>query len=354
MRTCRVFAQTVTYASRTLSKPERAYAQIECEGLALVFGVRRFHQYLHGCPFILVMDHHPLCKIFGSKQGISPMAAAQMQRWALTLSAYQYTIEHISGTTNHCADCMSRLPLSGQSLDSAEKIHVVVQMDDLPVTATQIAKESKCDKELSIVLKSFQHGHWPSDTAVDLSPFRKRYTELSILDGCILWGSRVVIPSAFSRLLLQELQTSYLGMSRMKSLARNYFWWPGLDSQIEEVCRACVECCAVNRNPPKAPAHPWMIRQHPWQRVYVDHAQFGGHLLLVAVDAFCKWPEVYIVSSTSAQQTMTNFGTFLHATTFPPLYNGPPFQCTEFSHFVAENGTLHRQVPPYHLSSNRI
>ena len=178
---------------------------------------------------------------------------------ALTLSAYQHTIEHISGTANHCADCMLRLPLSGQSLDSAEKIHVVVQMDDLSVTATQIAKESKCDKELPIVLKSIQHGHWPSDTAVDISPFRKCYTELSILDGCILWGSRVVIPSAFCHLLLQELLPSHLGMSRMKSLACSYFWWPGLDSQIEEVCRACVECCAVTRNPPKAPVHPWMI-----------------------------------------------------------------------------------------------
>ena len=64
-----------------------------------------------------------------------------MQRWALTLSAYQYSIENINGTANNCADCMSGLPLSGQTLDSAERIHVVVQMDDIPVTATQIAKE---------------------------------------------------------------------------------------------------------------------------------------------------------------------------------------------------------------------
>ena len=119
------------------------------------------------------------------------MAAARMQRWALTLSAYQYSIEHINGTASNCADCMSRLPLSGQTLDSAERIHVVVQMDDIPVTATQIAKESKRDKELSIVLKSI---HWPSDTTVDLTPFRKRYTELSVLDGCILWGSTCSIP----------------------------------------------------------------------------------------------------------------------------------------------------------------
>ena len=259
-----------------------------------MFGVRRFHQYLYGRPFVLVTDHRPLCKIFGSKQGIPSMAAAWMQRWALTLSAYQYSIEHINGTANNCADCMSRLPLSGQTLDSAERIHVVVQMDDIPVTAMKIGKEPKRDKELSIVLKSIQHGHWPSDTTVDLTPFRKRYMELSVLDGCILWGSRVVIPAAFRQSLLQELHTTHLGISRMKSLTRSYVWWPGLDLQIEEVCCACVECCAANRNPPKVPAHPWIIPQHPWQRVHVDHAHFGGRLLLVAVDAYSKWPEVHV------------------------------------------------------------
>ena len=109
----------------------------------------------------------------------------------------------------------------------------------------QIAKDSKRDKELSIVLKSIQHGHWPTDTTVDLGPFRKRLTELSVLDGCILWGSRVVIPSVVRKSLLQELHTTHLGMSKMKSLARSYIWWPGLDSQIEELCRACVECVAA-------------------------------------------------------------------------------------------------------------
>ena len=275
------------------------------------------------------------------------MAAARMQRWALILSAYQYTIEHINGTANNCADCMSRLPLSGQAPDSAEKIHVVVQMDDMPITATQIAKESKCDKELSIVLKSIQHGHWPSDTAVALSPFHKRYTELSVLDGCILWGSRVVIPSAFRQSLLQELHTTHLGMSRMKSLARSYVWWPGLDAQIEEVCRDCIECCAANRNPPKAPAHPWIIPQRPWQRVHVDHAHFGGRLLLVAMDAYSKWPEVHIVS---AQQTIDKLRQIFACHGLPATLvsdNGSPFQSTEFQQFVAANGILHCKVPPY-------
>ena len=70
-----------------------------------MFGVRRFHQYLYGQPFVLVTDHRSLCKIFGSKESTPTMAAARMQRWALTLSAYQYTIKHIKGTSNQCADC---------------------------------------------------------------------------------------------------------------------------------------------------------------------------------------------------------------------------------------------------------
>ena len=143
----------------------------------------------------------------------------------------------------------------------------------------------------------------------------------------------------------------------MKSLARSYFWWPGLDSQIEEVCRTCVECCAVSRNPPKAPAHPWMIPQHPWQRVHVDHAHFGRHLLLVAVDAYSKWPEVHIVSSTSAQQTIDKLRSIFACHGLPAILisdNGSPFQSTEFQQFVTTNGIVHRRVPPYHPSSNEL
>ena len=164
----------VAYVSCTLTKAETAYAQTEWEGLALVFVIRHFHQYLYDRPFILVTDHRPLCKIFGSKESIPTMAAARMQRWTLTLGEYQYTIEHVKGTSNQCADCMSRLPVTGKSRDSAEKIHLVVQIDDLPVTATQIATKSVRNSQLSIVMKVVQHGHWPTDSSVDINPFYKR------------------------------------------------------------------------------------------------------------------------------------------------------------------------------------
>lgn len=101
----------VAFASRTLSSSERNYAQLEKEALSLIFAVKHFHQYLYGRNFILVTDHKPLTIILSPKQGIPPLAAARLQRWANLLAAYKYSIQYKSTLEHANADAMSRLPL---------------------------------------------------------------------------------------------------------------------------------------------------------------------------------------------------------------------------------------------------
>ena len=86
-----------------------------------------------------------------------------MQRWVLLLSAYQYKIQHIPGTQNTLADCMSWLPRLSEKCDSAERIHSVVLTEQLPILACQIAKATETDKEISSIITCVQHGNWPSN-----------------------------------------------------------------------------------------------------------------------------------------------------------------------------------------------
>ena len=53
----------VAFASRSLSKAEKNYSHLEKEGLAVIFGVKHFHQYLYGRRFTILTDHQPLRRL---------------------------------------------------------------------------------------------------------------------------------------------------------------------------------------------------------------------------------------------------------------------------------------------------
>ena len=63
-----------------------------------------------------------------------------------------------------------------------------------------------------------------------------------MLDGCVLWGARVVVPPPGKEQVVQELHETHPGSARMKGLARSYVWWPGMDADLEAKVRACAEC----------------------------------------------------------------------------------------------------------------
>ena len=94
----------VAYASRTLTKAERNYSQLEKEGLALLFGVKKFHVYLFGRNFTLCTDHKPLQSLLNESKPIPCTASACIQRWVLALASYEYMIKYKSGPANSNAD----------------------------------------------------------------------------------------------------------------------------------------------------------------------------------------------------------------------------------------------------------
>lgn len=349
----------IEFASRSLTVAEKNYSQIDREALAIMFGVRKFHQYLYGRKFVLWTDNKPLSHIVALKKGIPGLAAARVQRWCLELSAYTYEVKHRPASTQGNVDALSRLPLSekDQQADIAgEEARAVnlVALTSLPVTAKQITQGTRTDPVLSRVTHFLREG-WPNEIQEEWKPFHKRRMELSIEEDCLLWGMRVVIPGKFRQQLLTLLHEGHPGMVRMKSLARKHCWWPLLDQEIEDMIRRC-DTCTHSLPLPSSTTNNWAWPNGPWQRVHLDFAQYRQDHFMVMVDAHSKWPEViHMPHGTTAKATIDAlravFGRYGLPTTVVSD-NGPPFPSREFGSFLQANGIKQIFSPPYHPQTN--
>ena len=72
-------------------------------------------------------------------------------------------------------------------------------------------------------------------------------------DGCILRESRVVIPPPSCQKVIDELHAAHSGISRIKSLAQSYVWWPGMDEDLESKMKNCRQCQETQKSPPAVP-----------------------------------------------------------------------------------------------------
>lgn len=77
--------KSTAFASRSLAPAEKRYSQLDKEGLAIIFAVKRFHQYLYGRRFTIISDHKPLEHLFSETKATPTLASARIQRWALIL-----------------------------------------------------------------------------------------------------------------------------------------------------------------------------------------------------------------------------------------------------------------------------
>ena len=96
---------------------------------------------------------------------------------------------------------------------------------------------------------------WPAVSEKELELFQRRKDELTLQDGCLMWGSQVIIPPKHQAQLLAELHEGHLGIIKMTALARSYMWWPGMDKATEEVAKGCNGYQPTQNNPKTTPLH---------------------------------------------------------------------------------------------------
>ena len=163
----------IAFASRSLTKAERNYLQIEREALSIVWGVKKFQLYLYLKEFTLVTDHKPLTVLFNPTKAIPGMASARMQRWALFLMDYRYKIQFRRTGSYANADALSRLPIEEKELTSTEAVSLL-QLRQIEegtlVTAKQITNSTCKNPMLSKVLQYVKTG-WPDQVPTAMQPY---------------------------------------------------------------------------------------------------------------------------------------------------------------------------------------
>jgi len=97
--------RVIGYASRQFNNAERSYCTTRQELAAVVFGLKRFRQYLLGRRVLVRSDHAALTYLRRAKEPVG-----QQARWLDFVEQFDITVHHRSGSANRAADALSRRP----------------------------------------------------------------------------------------------------------------------------------------------------------------------------------------------------------------------------------------------------
>ncbi|KAK2578442.1 hypothetical protein KPH14_001059 [Odynerus spinipes] len=347
--------KAIQYASSTLSETQKKYAQIDKEAYSIIFGIKKFHQYLYGNKFTLYTDHRPLVHILAPSKSLPLYSAMRMQHYALFLRGFNYTIKYKNTKLHSNADCLSRLPIANYNKNTCDvvDVHQIDTTQSLPVTFEELVTATRQDVNLKEIVHSIETGK-PIHTN---DKFRSNNLEYSVQQGVFLRGHRVVIPKALQAKILKELHSEHFGIVKMKVLTRSYVWWAEIDNDIKTVTENCAECNA-NRNNPPIVKHTWEPATFPFERLHIDFAgPFKGYNFLIIMDAYTKWLEVFIINNITAETTIqkcrevfARFGLPIQVVSD----NGRTFISNEFQKFLQNNGISHKLTAPYNPATNGL
>lgn len=343
----------VFFHSATLSPAQRAYSCIEREALSIVVAVKRYHKFIFSRHFTINSDHKALQYIFASDKNIPAMTSAKLQRWAIFLSAYNYSLKYVKGANIGHADGLSRNPIVEPIPE--EFVLGFATIDKIPISSQEVAKASVNDAILAKVLMCLKYG-WPNkDKNTELRPYFLLRAELHSECGLLMRGHRVVVPTALRKDVLELLHEGHPGIVRSKLLARSYVWWPTIDDELVSKISECEVCQVTRRSQNLKTGAVWPKPDRFWDRIHIDFFEKNQTKYLILVDAFSGWMEVWIMNSTTSAAVISKLRTCFAQFGLPRLCvsdNGPPFMSQELISFFSGNGVMIKHSPPYHPKSN--
>ena len=346
----------IAFASRTLTDAEKNYAMIELECQAVIFGLTKFHNYLYGRKFKVVTDHKPLTYIFLKQLDKAPK---RLRNMILKTQDYDFDLVYEKGTNIPIADALSRGPIPNDMNVNALRDHVSnLNNSDLFISDLEVIKqESFKDETLKLLRNTVLEG-FPNDRK-QLDPKIRNYwafrAELGLEGDMLVKGSQIVIPVSLQKAVKHLLHEAHQGINATLRLARQHVYWPGMATEIRQLCESCHVCRTFDSAKPKPLLYPTDIPERPWQKVNIDLFELNGRNYLITVDSYSNFFEFDYLPSTETKVILSKLRQHFSRYGLPDEIrsdNGRNLVSQEFENFCRKKNIKHTTSSPYHPQSN--
>jgi hypothetical protein len=252
--------------SRFTHPAESRYAPIEGEALAVVYALHQTRYYVLGCRDLIVATDHKLLLQILNDRSLSDIDNRRLLNLKEKTLGYRFTIIPVPGknlgpdaASRHPTGLATRLPLPGQPPELDHLYTMVSRHDTLAslyqhatvsdtardtstaaaatdtlksvstvVTWTMVREATTSDPTLRDLVYHIQTG-FPDDIrelSTALRPYHRYADSLCVVDGVILLGQRIVIPSVLRTPILNALHAAHQGVSAMRARALDSVYWP--------------------------------------------------------------------------------------------------------------------------------
>ena len=347
----------VRFLSKSLTQAEVNYANIERELLAVLFACEKLHNYTFGRLVTIHTDHKPLESILQKPISLAP---ARLQRMLLRLAKYNIKVEYVGAKRVLLADTLSRLLIPGKDKEVAGLDVTIAQVLKIaPTRLESLRAETQSDPTLQLVSDYIRNG-WPTSMQ-DLTPGVEDYwcfrDELTILDGLVMKGNRVIIPSVMRMETLNRLHDAHQGITSTLQRARRTVYWPKMQYDITDLIDRCQECQIYAKKKPRPPERQ-VTASRPSQMLGADLMELNGQSGLVTIDFYSGYITYDAIDGESAETVIKALNrNFQKFGLVEEIYsdNGPCFKSEKFAKFCRNLDIAHQTSSPhYHQSMGRV
>ena len=199
-------------------------------------------------------------------------------------------VKYISQKHVPLADCLSRLCSNNSKEDPSLDIQIAELYDGRdPSNVDWNTIQNQTMRDVILVkLAMVVQKEWPElckSLNADLTSYWPHRHAISIIDGVIVLGNRIIIPAKLRSIVLAAMHDAHLGIVKTKLHACRLVFWPGINADIEQLCRQCETCRQNQQDPPFSPSTSVSVKAHYPGEVYeADVADIQGKHHLVVID----------------------------------------------------------------------